>query len=210
MRTAMAIAAAFLLAPAAYAAPRIEVLALFSGRAMLVIDNTTVTMRAGESGPEGVELLAASSRSATVRWHGQRRRLTLSRRIASRFSVPDRARVDIPRGEDNHYHVAGAIDGQTAQFLVDTGASVVAINSVTARSLGLDWQGTRPGRVRTAGGYVRAWPVMLRRVEVGGIALSNVQAVVTAGAFPREVLLGMSFLGEISLHESEGVLSLEQ
>lgn len=210
MRTLMAAVASILLASTAMAAPQIEVLALFRGQAMLVIDGKPVTMRDGQTGPQGVELVAADSRSATIRWHGQRRRLTLSRRIASNFSSPASVRVDISRGDDDHYHIDGLIDGQTVQFLVDTGATVVAINSMTARSLGLDWHAARPTRVRTASGYALAWPVMLRRVEVGGIALSNVQAVVTSGAFPREVLLGMSFLGEVSMHESNGVLSLVQ
>jgi aspartyl protease family protein len=97
-------------------------------------------------------------------------------------------------------------------FLVDTGASVVAIPEREAARVGI-----RPSRreytvqMKTANGTVMAAPTQLRMVEVGGIIARDVPAVVMPDAALGENLLGMSFLSRLRRFEiADGKLVLEQ
>src|SRR5690606_10002898 len=121
-----------------------------------------------------------------------------------------KAQLSISRGAGNHYWVAGSIGGHPVQFLVDTGATSVAMNEGQARRLGIDYrvQGS-PMVAGTAGGNVRAWRVKLDRVKVGGIEVLGVEGAVLEGDSPTEVLLGMSFLSRVRWREENGVLQLE-
>lgn len=108
------------------------------------------------------------------------------------------------RGTDGHFHVEGRIDGVAVRFLVDTGASKVALTRADAARLGI-----RPGpdafveRYRTANGVVRAAPVMLESLEIGSIRIENVAASVTESDLGVS-LLGMSYLNALSRFEMTG------
>lgn len=106
------------------------------------------------------------------------------------------------------YSVAGSINKQPVKFLVDTGASSVAMNRDTAKRLGIDfrYKGTL-GWANTANGPVKTYRVKLDSVRVGEIELTNIQGAVLDGASPREILLGMSFLNRVEM-QREGELLL--
>jgi len=93
-------------------------------------------------------------------------------------------------------------------FLVDTGATNIAMNEIVAGRLGIDFRysGT-PTRVSTASGIAPAHNVTLASVRVGDIELKNIRATVLEGQYPREVLLGMSFLSRVEL-ERKGKLTI--
>ncbi|HSC83403.1 MAG TPA: TIGR02281 family clan AA aspartic protease, partial [Pseudomonas sp.] len=101
-------------------------------------------------------------------------------------------------------------NGHPVQFLVDTGATTVAMNEGQARRLGIDYRVVgRPMVASTAGGNVRGWRIKLDLVKVGGLEVLGVEAVVLEGDSPTEVLLGMSFLSRVRWREDNGVLLLE-
>ena len=185
--------------------------ALFEGRALLSIDGSQRLLRVGETSPEGVTLLSASAREAVIEVGGRRQALAPGRAGGGGFAPPERKRVAIQRGERHAYHVAGTVNGLQVRFRVDSGASVVAMNSAEARRLGLGdrLRGT-PGAVQTASGVVPAWSVTLDRVEVAGIVVRHVAASVIEGDYPAQLLLGMSWLGRVSMREEHGVLYLEE
>ena len=80
------------------------------------------------------------------------------------------------------------------QFLVDTGATSIAMNENEARRLGIDYRvDGKPMVASTASGTSRGWRVTLDRVKIGGIELLGVEAAVIEGGYPTEALLGMSF-----------------
>jgi aspartyl protease family protein len=116
----------------------------------------------------------------------------------SRLDEAGRAMVIIERDRSGHYFAEGKVNGQVVNFLVDTGATDVAIPEATARMLGLDF-GPQVG-VMTAAGPVAAWRTRLERVELGGLALENVRALITRGPM-EESLLGMSFLRHFTLQQ---------
>jgi aspartyl protease family protein len=111
-----------------------------------------------------------------------------------------------------HFKVEGRVDGRRMDFLVDTGATVIAIPEREAARLGI-----HPARreytaqIKTANGTVQAAPTRLNMVEVGGIVVRDVQAVVMPDQALSENLLGMSFLSRLRRFEvADGRLVLEQ
>ncbi len=109
-----------------------------------------------------------------------------------------RSLVVLERHRSGHYLAEGEINGQSVIFLVDTGATDVALSEHMATELGLDFgpQVT----VMTAAGPVRGWKTRLASVSIGSISLNNVGATITRGPL-NEVLLGMSFLKHFTLHQ---------
>jgi len=117
------------------------------------------------------------------------------------------AMVVIEQDRSGHYEADGQINGQPVTFLVDTGATDVALPESTARALGLDFgpQVT----VMTAAGPAKAWVTRLDEVAVGGIRRKNVRASITSGEF-NGILLGMSFLKHYSLQQEGGKLVIRE
>ncbi|MFV0454982.1 MAG: TIGR02281 family clan AA aspartic protease [Pseudomonas sp.] len=199
-----------LITTAVIAAPRVQVVGLFPGAAVLNVDGQRKLVRVGQTGPGGVVVVSADSRGAVLRVEGVERSYGLSRELSSGFAEPERKQLSIAKGQGGHYWIAGSINGQSVQFLVDTGATSVAINENQARRLGIDYRvDGRQIVVGTASGTAKAWKVHLHSVKVGAIDVMGVEAVVVEGASPTEALLGMSFLGRVSWREDQGVLRLE-
>lgn len=120
--------------------------------------------------------------------------------------VDGRASVVLEQGRGGHYVAEGAINGRPVQFLVDTGATDVAVSEALAREIGLEF-GPRIG-VMTAAGPVRAWMTRLDSVRVGVLELRNVRATITPSPM-ASALLGMSFLKHFSLSQQGGRLIIE-
>jgi len=192
------------------AAPRVQVVGLFPGAAVLNVDGQRKLVRVGQVGPGGVEVLSADSKGAVLRVEGIERQYGLSRELSAGFAEPERRQLSIAQGQGGHYWVAGSINAQPVQFLVDTGATSVAVSEIQARRLGIDYRvDGRQMVVNTASGTAKAWRVQLNSVKVGTIDVLGVEAVVVEGAAPSDALLGMSFLGRVSWREDQGVLKLE-
>jgi aspartyl protease family protein len=111
-----------------------------------------------------------------------------------------------------HFKVEGTVDGRHLEFMVDTGASYVALRARDAARLGIHpAQRDYTGRSNTANGIARFAPVKLDMVEIGGVTVRNVQAVVMADEGLGENLLGMSFLSRLRRYEyREGRMVLEE
>jgi aspartyl protease family protein len=117
--------------------------------------------------------------------------------VAPRREFP--RQVTLASDRRGHFLTAARINGRSVDVMVDTGASIVAIDAETARRLGVspskrDFTTT----IGTANGDVRVAPVMLREVKVGNIAVRNVEAAVVPGDVLGINLLGMSFLRRLS------------
>jgi aspartyl protease family protein len=117
------------------------------------------------------------------------------------------AMVVLEQDRSGHYVAEGQINGQAVTFLVDTGATDVALPESVARALGLEF-GPRV-RVMTAAGPASAWMTRLDEVAVGGIRRQNVRASITSGEF-NGILLGMSFLKHYNLQQQDGRLVIRQ
>ena len=189
----------FVVAALTARAGEIVVLALSDGKAILRIDGVRRVLRAGQTSPEGVRLLYADTDEARVEWAGRRMVLPLQAVISPIVDAPEGPRVVLLADRRGFFHADGHINGRAVRFLVDTGATTVALNSALARRLGIDYRRGERGLASTAGGTVRVYRVILDRVSVGGIVLHNVAAGVIEGRQPDPPLLGMSFLGQLRM-----------
>jgi aspartyl protease family protein len=126
-------------------------------------------------------------------------------------SSPSARNVVLTKGRNGYFQVDARVDGRRLEFLVDTGASHIALRQSEAGRLGIY---PRPGdftvRVSTANGVTRAAPVQLRMVEVGDILVRDVPAIVHPDEGLSVNLLGMSFLSRVRWTHERGKLVLEQ
>ena len=118
--------------------------------------------------------------------------------------------VVVRANEHRQYVVPGVINGQTVEFVIDTGANIVSIPGNLAFLLNLDKSKGVQSMSHTAGGNVRTYSYTLARVSVGPISLRNVEANVNPEWHSDKVLLGMSFLGRINYRSEQGILTLGQ
>nr|WP_256355069.1 TIGR02281 family clan AA aspartic protease [Pseudomonas sp. sia0905] len=203
--------AGLLAAPLLLAATSVQVVGLFPGAAVLSVDGQRKLVRVGQTGPSGVQVVSVDSRSAVLRVDGVERSYGLSREYnTAGVAAPQKQTLSIARSNGGHYWAEGAINGRAQQFLVDTGATSVALNENHARRLGIDYR-TRgqPIQVNTASGTAKGWRVTLDKVSVGSLQVLGVEAVVLEGASPSEALLGMSFLNRVGWRVENNLLVLE-
>jgi aspartyl protease family protein len=199
-----------LLAGVAEAASQVRVVGLFPGAAVISVDGQRKLVRVGQTGPAGVVVVSADSRGAVLRVDGVERSYSLSREYSEGFAEAEKKQFSIAKGAGGHYWIAGSINAQSVQFLVDTGATSIALNDGHARRLGIDYRVIgRPLQVSTASGTVRGWQVSLDRVKVGELEVLGVEAVVLEGGYPVDALLGMSFLGRVGWRVEQDMLVLE-
>jgi aspartyl protease family protein len=120
--------------------------------------------------------------------------------------------LSIPRDARGHFQAEGRIDGQRIDFMVDTGASVIALNEKSAARFGLRPQrGDYNATVATANGTIKAARTRLAMVELGGLVVHDVDAMVLPDEALSENLLGLSFLSKLKRFEyAGGKLVLEQ
>ena len=193
----------------ALAGPDVRVVGLFSGKAVVMIDGQQRVLRAGEPGSAGIRLIEATSEAAVLEIEGERVTARLDGRVTRSGRPAARKEVQVFRNERGLYTTVGAINGLTVPFLVDTGASTVAMNSVQARRLGIDFRVEgEPATVVTASGYAEAWKVMLRSVKVGALEVKGVEAVVIDGDQPAITLLGMSYLKRLEIDNDGQFMTL--
>lgn len=120
--------------------------------------------------------------------------------------------LNIPRDARGHFATEGRIDGQRIGFMVDTGASVVALNESSAARFGLrPTPGQYTATVTTANGTVKAARAQIAMLDVGGLVVRDVDAMVLPDTALSENLLGLSFLSKLKRFEySNGQMVLEQ
>jgi aspartyl protease family protein len=108
-----------------------------------------------------------------------------------------------------HFVNQGLINGRVMQFMVDTGATTVAIGKPDADRMGLEYQTGQPVRMNTANGVAQGWRIRLNSVRIGEVEVFNVDAIVTPQAMPY-VLLGNSFLGSFQMTRNNDQMVLEK
>lgn len=201
-------AIALLLLPLVGFAADIVVKALLKDKAVVEVDGQQKLLRMGDSFA-GITLISADSKAGVFDVNGTQRTMGVGRRIGATYKEPDKAEVRINSHRSGHYYVRGAINSKPVTFHVDTGATMIAMSSVTARQLGIDYLSGRQHRVQTASGIVAAYGVTLAKASVGPIVLNNVEASVLEGAYPRDILLGNSYLSRVNMRFDDGVLVLQ-
>lgn len=214
MRHLSAILLALLLAPASAAATNVDVVGLFPNKAVVVINGGKPrTLSVGQTTSEGVRLISADSDSATFEIDGKRETLTPGQHGPIATSAPPsskRKKVVLTADARGHFFTTGAINGVSTRFMVDTGATTIALSSEEAKRTGVNYLAGRRVLTQTANGVVPVYRVRIDAVDVGGITLRNIDAIVIEGGRLPVALLGMSFLNRMEMRRDGDTLMLIQ
>ena len=154
-------------------------------------------------------MLAADAQSATFEVDGRRRVLSMGQTYAGSGGSA-RPVVSLNADGRGHFFTTGTINGRSIDFMVDTGASSVAIGSREADRLGIDYRNGQRGWVSTANGTAAAYRVLLNNVRIGGISLNMVPGMVLDGDGMSIALLGMSFLNQLDMKREGTIMTLTQ
>jgi aspartyl protease family protein len=209
MRTRL-ILLAFLMCFSGFAssANSVTVKGLFSGAALLIIDGEQVLLKKGKE-KFGVKLIAASSKEAVLEIDGKRQRVGLSKQVGGQYQKAKSKIVRVTSKRGGHHWVRGQINGRGVEFLVDTGASLIAMNLATAKRLNIDYEKGTPSRIQTANGIAEIRVVNLNKVTIGEITYYNIAASVSLNNALTVTLLGNSFLSKVNLSTDKGILIME-
>ncbi|WP_328824968.1 retropepsin-like aspartic protease family protein [Zoogloea dura] len=192
-------------------ATEVALAGVFPGKALVIINNGAPrALAVGASTPEGVRIVAVDDAGATVEVDGKRRRLVVGEHAVSVGATGVASESIVLQGDSRgHFHAQGAVNGVAIRFLVDTGATSVALGRSDALKAGVAYTRGEPRVMETANGQARGWLVSLDSVRINGITLRNVPGVVLEVDMPQ-ALLGMSFLNRMDMRREGGALYLRQ
>jgi aspartyl protease family protein len=181
------------------------VMSLETDRAQVLVNGTAVRiLRAGQTSPEGVRLVAAGKTRAVLEVEGKTLTLGIGQSTVATVELKGDAR--------GHFVTTAYINGVPTRALIDTGATSVAISTDEAQRMAISYAGAPRVRVSTAGGPRTGYRVMLATVSVGSITLQNVEGTVMEGG-PGELsitLIGMSYLNGVDLRRAGDTLTLSR
>jgi aspartyl protease family protein len=188
-------------------ATSVGVIGLFKDKAIVSVDGSPPkTLSLGQL-LGGARLISATSESAVIEVDGKRRTLMMGQSFASAANTDQKPTVILSADPSGHFITQGAINGVPVLFLLDTGATSVAIGAHDAKRMNLDFERGSLISVGTAAGVQKAWKVNFNTVKVGGITLNQVEGfVVEANINPA--LLGMSFLNRTDMKREGQTMTL--
>lgn len=192
-------------------ATEVAMAGIFPGKAVLVIDGgRPVTVAVGTRTRDGVMLVSVQGERAVIDIDGERQTLRLGQRVVKSSAGGSSQVITMKADLRGHFLTTGTVNGRTVRFLVDTGASMVALDRSSASRAGIDYANSgRPSQSMTANGLVRTWVVKLNSVQVAGVTLHNVDAAVHDSDLPV-ALLGMSFLNRMDMRRDGDTLTLRK
>jgi len=206
------VASLLVLLPAAGHAVDINVIGLFPGKAVVVIDGGPIrTLSVGQKTAQGITLLSTDRESAIFEIGGQQKKLNIGQHRTGPASAQSSQSATLTADPRGHFVVEGQINGGTVRFLVDTGATTIALSSADATRLGIDYRKGVRGLVGTANGTTVAYRVKLDTVRVGDIVVNNIDAAVLEGNSMPFALLGMSFLNRMEMkHQGQTMVLIKR
>jgi aspartyl protease family protein len=189
----------------------VSLVGLYSGKALVVIDGgRPQSIPVGLKTPAGVKLLSIEESSAQFEIDGRRQRLTVGQHAVSTGSDNrEAATVSLTADGNGHFSTVGTVNGAPVRFLVDTGATLIAMGKTDADRANVDYRKGQPGMSMTANGPARIWKVTLNSVRVGDVLLTQVDAAVHEQDLPI-VLLGMSFLNRMEMKRDGQTMTLKK
>lgn len=198
-----------LLSAACAEAIEVNVVGLFTDKALVEIDHAKPrVLSVGQTTPEGVKLISAGAGSAVLEIDGKRQTVQLGRYNSANYNSAKKPTVSLIADSRGHFVAPGSINGAPTQFLIDTGATSVAMSTAEARRLGISYLNGQQGYSSTANGMVVAYRITLDAVRIGDITLNQVDAMVLDGPAMPVTLLGMSFLSRLEMKREGSSMTL--
>jgi len=187
------------LAPTAWAADVALIGVIGDKAAVVAVDGgDPKTVKVGQTW-RGISIIAVERGEATVEMDGKRRLLKIGQHYRSATAPSsDGQSVTLAADPRGHFVSQGSINGSPVRFLVDTGATTVALPAAEAQRLGIDYRKGQRGFTNTAGGVVPVYRVRFDSVKLGAIELSGIDGIVIEQGLDI-ALLGMSFLNRVEM-----------
>lgn len=198
-----------LMAPGLACAQAVSLAGILGGKALLVVDGTPPRGVAAGETHQGVKVVSVGREEAVIEIAGARSTVRLGEAPVSVGSRGGGRKIVLMSDSRGHFVNQGLINGRVMQFMVDTGATTVAIGRPDADRMGLDYRKGRPVQLNTANGVAQGWYLKLDSVRVGDVEVFGVDAIVTPQSMPY-VLLGNSFLGEFQMTRNNDQMVLEK
>jgi aspartyl protease family protein len=190
------------------AAADVSLVGVIGGKAAVVVldGGEPKTVKVGQTW-NGLTILSVDKDSALMEIEGTRRVLQQGQHYRRAAPASDRAQVTLAAGPGGHFVGEGAVNGQPIRFLVDTGATSIALPASFAQRAGIDFRRGEPGLSNTANGLVPVYRVNLATVRLGAIELQSIEAVVFEAGLDT-ALLGMSFLNRVEMRREGDTMTL--
>jgi len=187
---------------------QIEVQALMPGMVVLMIDGNRATLKTGDKS-QGVKLISSTTKTAVLEVNGEKKNYQLGTTISTNFKPREFITERVVFDDHGMFRSYGSINGQSVNFLIDTGATTVAMSAKEARKLGIQYRiDGIPTTARTASGIAEAWSVQLKSVRLGKLLEHNVRGLVIDGDYPGQVLLGMTFLNRMKVEKEGNIMKI--
>ena len=182
---------------------------ILGSKALLVVNGSAPRGIATGETHQGVRVISVEKEQALVEVDGARRSLRLGEAPVSVGSRTGGRRVVLMADARGHFINTGMINGTRMQYMVDTGASTVAIGKPDADRMGLQYTKGQAVQMSTANGVAQGWLIRLDSVRIGDVEVYGVEAVVTPQGMPY-VLLGNSLLAAFQMTRTNDQLVLEK
>jgi len=200
------------LAAGVAAAQSVALQGMLGSKALLIVDGSAPRSVGPGETHMGVKVLSTLGDQAVVEIGGRRHTLRVGdapASIGASGASPRGSKIVLTAGSGGHFMTQGAINGRAAQFIVDTGATSVAMSVQEAERLGIDYRKGRLGRSTTANGTVTVYVIRLASVRIGDVEVYDVEGTVVPANMPV-VLLGNSFLTRFQMTRHNDQLVLER
>lgn len=186
---------------------------MLGSKALLVVDGgAPKTVASGES-HQGVKVISTSGDQAVVEQLGKRMTLRVGDLPVSTVgqgpSAGRGSRITLSESGGGHFVTSGQINGRAVQFMVDTGATTIAMSMLDADRMGLAYKTGQAVQINTANGVAQGWRIKLNAVRIGDVEVFEVDAVVIPQAMPF-LLLGNSFLSRFQMRREGTLMTLDK
>lgn len=182
---------------------------VLGSKALLVVDGSAPRAVGPGETHQGVKVLSVTRDEATVEVQGARRLLRLGESPVALGSSGSGKRIVLMADNQGHFINTGTINGKQMKYMVDTGASVVAIGRPDAERMGIKVDDSQKVIMSTANGSATGWRVRLNSVRLGDVEVLGVTAVIMPEGMPF-VLLGNSFLTQFQMTRTNDQMVLEK
>ncbi len=205
----LGLASVLLAIPVAHAQP-VALAGMLGSKALLVVNGTSPKSVAAGETHEGVKVISTNGDQAVIEQDGKRSTLRVGEapvHMAAQKSGGKGNKIVLTVSSGGHFMTAGQINGRAVQFMVDTGATSIAMGAQDAERAGINYKAGQPVVMSTANGNTQGYRVKLDSVRVGEVEVLGVDAVVTPQAMPF-MLLGNSFLGRFQMLRDNDQMTL--
>lgn len=182
---------------------------MLGSKALLVVNGGEPRAVGPGETHQGVKVVSVTRDEATVEVQGTRRLLRLGESPVALGSSGSGKRIVLIADNQGHFVNTGTINGQQMKYMVDTGASVVAIGKPDADRMGIKVDDSQKVVMSTANGSAVGWRVRLNSMRLGDVEVLGVMAVIMPEGMPF-VLLGNSFLTQFQMTRNNDQMVLEK